>query len=147
MDVILLKSVEKLGAEGAVVRVRPGYARNFLVPSGLAVPATPQQLKVAEETKRQQQRKTQRLLADSDALKQNIERQPLTLTLTVGDGDKPFGSVTAHDLAEALAKAGLSVEKHAIQLEEPIKTLGVHQVPVKVHPTVTAILNVSVVKA
>ena len=147
MDVILLKSVEKLGAEGAVVRVRPGYARNFLVPSGLAVPATPQQLKVVEETKRQQQRKTQRQLAESDSLKQKIESRSLTLKLTVGEGDKPFGSVTAHDLAEALAKEGLSVEKHAIHLEEPIKALGVYQVPVKVHPSVTATLNVSVVKA
>ena len=147
MDVILLKSVEKLGAEGAVVRVRPGYARNFLVPSGLAVPATPQQLKVVEETKRQQQRKTQRQLAESDSLKQKIESRSLTLKLTVGEGDKPFGSVTAHDLAEALAKEGLPIEKHAIHLEEPIKALGVYQVPVKVHPSVTATLNVSVVKA
>lgn len=147
MDVILLKNVEKLGTEGSVVRVRPGYARNFLVPSGLAVEATAQQLKSVEEIKRQQQRKTQRAQAEADALKQKIEKRSLTLTLTVGEGDKPFGSVTAHDLAEALAKDGLTIEKHAIHLEEPIKSLGVFQVPVKVHPAVTANLKVSVVKA
>ena len=147
MDVILLKNVEKLGMEGSVVRVRPGYARNFLMPSGLAVPATTQQLKVVEEVKRQQQRKTDRAQHDATALKQQIEKRPLTLTLTVGEGDQPFGSVTAHDLADALAKAGVPVEKHAIHLEEPNKALGVYQVPVKVHPAVTATLHVSVVKA
>ena len=147
MDVILLKNVDKLGAEGAVVKVRPGYARNFLMPSGMAVEATPQQLKAVEEVKRQQQRKTQRAEAEATAVKQQIETRSLTLTLTVGEGDKPFGSVTAHDLADALAKSGVTVEKHAIHLEEPIKTLGTHQVPVKVHPAVTATLKVSVVKA
>ncbi|MBI4341963.1 MAG: 50S ribosomal protein L9 [Candidatus Omnitrophica bacterium] len=147
MEVILLKDVDKLGTEGAVVRVRPGYARNFLMPSGLAVPATPQQLKAAEEIKRQRQRKTQRAQAEAEAVKQKIEHHSLTLKLTVGEDDKPFGSVTTHDLVDALAKDGVPVEKHAIHLEEPIKTLGVYQVPVKLHAAVTATLNVWVVKA
>ena len=147
MEVILLKDIEKLGTEGAVVRVRPGYARNFLVPSGLAVPATPQQLKAVEEVKRQRLRKTQRAQAEAEAIKQKLEGRSLTLKLTVGEEDKPFGSVTAHDLAEALAKEGLPVEKHAIHLDEPIKALGVYQVPVKLHAGVTATLKVWIVKA
>ena len=147
MDVILLKDVEKLGAEGSVVRVRSGYARNFLVPSGLAVLASAAQRKVIEEVARQRQRKTARAQTEANALKQRIERCTVTLTLTVGEGDQPFGSVTAHDVAEALAREGLPVEKHAIRLEEPIKALGAYQVPVKVHATVIATLKVSIVKA
>ena len=147
MDVILLKDIDKLGTEGSIVRVRPGYARNFLVPSGLAVPVTPAQLKVVEEVTRQRQRKTARVLAQATALKQQIEGCSLTVTLTVGEGGTPFGSVTAHDLVEALAREGVQVEKHTIRLEEPIKALGVYQVPVTVPPNVTAILKVSVVKA
>ena len=147
MDVILLKDVEKLGIQGTIVKVRPGYARNFLVPSGLAVPSTPAQLKGIEEVARQRQRQTAKVQAEAGALRQQIEARALTLTLTVGEGDKPFGSVTAHDLAEALTREGVRIEKHAIQLEEPIKTLGVYQVPVKLHPNVTAVLKVSVIKA
>lgn len=147
MEVILLKDIDKLGTEGAVVKVRPGYARNFLVPSGLAVLATPSQRKVMEEVARQRQRKTARAQTAAEALKQQIERHAVTLTLTVGDDDRPFGSVTAHDLAEALAREGVPVEKHTIRLEEPIKALGDYQVPVKVHAAVTATLKVSIVKA
>ena len=147
MDVILLKDVERLGTQGTIVKVRPGYARNFLVPSGLAVPSTPAQLKVIEEVTRQRQRQTAKVQAEADALRQQIEARTLKLTLTVGEGDKPFGSVTAHDLAEALTREGVRVEKHAIHLEEPIKTLGVYEVPVKLHSNVTATLKVSIVKA
>ena len=147
MDVILLKDVEKLGTEGAIVKVRPGYARNFLVPSGFAVPVTTARLKVVEEVKRQRRRQTARARTAADALKQQIEACSLTVTLTVGEGDKPFGSVTAHDLVEALAGHGVRVEKHLVHLEEPIKALGVHRVPVKVHANLTAIVTVSVIKA
>ena len=147
MEVILLKDVEKLGTEGAIVKVRPGYARNFLVPSGFAAPVTPAQLKMVEEVTRQRQRKTARALAQATALKQKIEGCAVTATLTVGEGGKPFGSVTANDLVEALAREGVQVEKHAIRLEEPIKALGVYQVSVTVPPNVTATLNVKVVKA
>ena len=147
MDVLLLKDVDKLGAEGSVVHVKPGFARNYLVPCGLAVVATAQQRRAVEAQQRQRQAKSQRLQAGAEALKQTIERRALTLTLTVGAEDKAFGSITAHDVVEALAKHGISVEKHAVQLEEPIKALGAVQIPIRLHPAVTATLKVSVVKA
>ncbi|PIQ83642.1 MAG: 50S ribosomal protein L9 [Candidatus Omnitrophica bacterium CG11_big_fil_rev_8_21_14_0_20_63_9] len=147
MDVVLLKDVEKLGAEGAVVHVKPGYARNFLVPSGLALPATPEQVKAVEERKRQQGRKSQRILGDAQSLKGRLESKSLTLKLTLGEDEKAFGSVTAHDILQALQKEGVSVEKHAIHLAEPIKALGIYDVPVRLHADVTANVKVWVVKA
>ena len=147
MDVVLLKDIEKLGAQGTVLHVKPGYARNYLLPLGLAVPATPQQLKAVEALARQRLQKTQRMQAEAETLKQKLESRSLTLKLTLGEDDKPFGSVTAHDLVEALAREGLAVEKHAIHLEQPIKALGIYEVPVRVHPQVTATLKVWIVKA
>ena len=146
MDVVLLKTVEHLGQEGQVVRVRPGYGRNYLVPSGLAVPATASYLKAAAERQRQRERSTQRLAADANALKAKLEGRPLTLELNVGEDDKPFGSITAHDLAAALQHDGLPVEKSWIQLDQPLKTLGAFEVPVRLSGSVTARLKVSVVK-
>jgi len=147
MDVILLKAVEKLGTEGAVVHVKPGYARNYLVPRGLAVLASPEQLKTVETIRQQRARKSQRVKAGADALKQKLESRSLTLKLSVGADDKPFGSVTTHDIAEALQHEGIMIEKHAVRLDEPIKTLGVYEVPVRIHAEVTATLKVWVVKA
>ena len=147
MDVILLKDVEKLGTEGTVAHVKPGFARNYLLPVGLAVLASAQHLKAAEAIKRQRQATAQRIQADADALKQRLEGRSLTLTLTLGEDEKPFGSITTHDVVEALARDGIAVDKHAVRLEEPIKALGVCEVPVRLHPNVTATLKLSVVNA
>ena len=147
MDVILLKDVEKLGAEGTVVRVTPGFARNYLVPSGLAVPASPQRLAAIETAARQRLKQAARVQAEAERLKQQLERRSLTLKLAVGADDAPFGSVTVHDVAEALARDGMPVAKPAIHLEHPIKTLGVFDIPVRLHPNVTAMLKLWVVKA
>ena len=146
IDVMLLKAVETLGQEGQVVRVRPGYARNYLLPSGLAVPATASQLKAAAERQRQRERAAQRLAADASALKRKLEGRALTLTLTVGEDAQPFGSITAHDLAEALRQDGVPVEKSWIQLEQPLKTLGAFEVPVRLSGGLTAQLHVRVAK-
>ena len=147
MDVVLLKSIEKLGTEGAVVHVRPGFARNYLIPLGLAAQATPQQLKALESVTRARAQKNQRVQAEAEAFKRTLEGRSLTLKLTLGEGDKPFGSVTAHDLVEALQREGIEVEKHALQLEQAIKSLGVYDVPIRLHPQVTATLKVWIVKA
>lgn len=147
MDVVLLKDVEKLGAEGARVQVKPGFARNYLLPRGLAITATPSQVKAIEEVKRQRARKVQRFQAEAEALKKRLEQQPVSFSLSLGEDGKAFGSITLHDVVEALAKAGCPVERHAVQLSQPIKSLGVHEVPVKLHPSVTAIVKVRVVKA
>ena len=147
MDVILLKDVEKLGSEGTVVHVKPGFARNYLMPLGLALPATPRHLKAVEVAKQQRVKKTQRIQADAEAVKRQLESRSLTLKLTLGEDDKPFGSVTTHDIMEALAREGIQIEKRAIQLEQPMKSLGIYDIPVKLHPSVTATLKLWVVKA
>ena len=147
MDVILLKDVEPLGAEGAVVRVKPGYARNYLLPSGLAVEASPRQLQAVEASKRQRLKQAERVQQDAEALKRRLESHSLTMKLTLGEGDQPFGSITVHDVADALARDGVPVEKGAIRLEQPLKALGVFDVPVRLHPNVTATLKLWVVKA
>lgn len=146
MDVILLKDVESLGATGVIVQVTPGYARNYLLPLGLAAPATPERLKMIEETKRQRSKKTARMRQEAEAVKRALEGRAVTLTLSVGEEDKPFGSITGHDIMEALVQGGIALEKHAVQLKQPIKTLGVFEVPVRLHPDVTATVKVSVVK-
>ena len=147
MDVVLIKSVEQLGVEGAVVRVKPGYARNFLLPRGLAVAATPAYIKTVEEITRQRARKVQQQAAEAEALKQRLEQQALSFTLNLGEDGKAFGSITLHDVMEALAHAGITLEKHVVHLPQPIKTLGVHEVTVKLHPSVAAVLKVRVTKA
>ena len=146
MDVVLLKDIEKLGTEGTVIHVKPGFARNYLVPCGLAVPATPAQLKAIEEAKRRRLQQTQRIQEEAQTLKRKLEGRSLTMKLSLGEGDKPFGSVTAHDVVEALTREGFDIDKHAIQLEQPIKALGIYEIPVRLHPQVTATLKVWVVK-
>ncbi|MBI4341548.1 MAG: 50S ribosomal protein L9 [Candidatus Omnitrophica bacterium] len=147
MDVILLRDVEQLGTEGATVRVKPGYARNFLLPRKLAVAATPEAVKTVEEITRQRARKLKQQQAEAEALKQRLEQQALSFTLSLGEDGKAFGSITLHDVLDALSRAGVAVEKHAIQLPQPIKSLGLHEVPVKVHRDMVAVLKVRVVKA
>lgn len=147
MDVVLLKDVEKLGAAGAVITVKPGFARNYLLPRGLAVPATPERVHQIEATQRRRQEQEKQAQAAAEALKRQIERCSITLQLNVGTDGQPFGSVSVRDVAEALAREGLAVEKNQVQLEQPIKTLGVVEVPVRLHSDVTATVKVSVVKA
>ena len=147
MDVLLLKDIEQLGKEGAVVHVKPGFARNYLLPRGLALPARPEHLRALEERKRQTQRKQERIHQQANHLKHKLENHSLTLKLTLGEKDTAFGSITTHDIHEALAQAGITVDKHSIHLEQPIKALGIYEVPVRLHPEVTATLKLWVVKA
>jgi len=146
MDVILLADVETLGPQGAVVKVKPGFARNYLLPKGLAVQATTQQLKAAEEVKRQRAQRAQRLKEQAQAQKQKLESRSLTFKLHLGADDKPFGAITTHDVVEALHREGMGIEKHAVHLEQPIKSLGIFEVPVRLHPEVTATVKLWVVK-
>ena len=147
MDVVLIKEIEKLGKAGAVVQVKPGFARNYLLPRGLAVTATDANLKTLRERTQQLEHKQARLRQQAEALKQRVEGLSLTLKLNVGEQETVFGSITAHAIHEALAAQGLGVDKHAIHLAEPIKTLGVFEIPVRLHPDVSAILKVWVAKA
>jgi len=146
MQVILRKDVEDLGKMGDVVQVKGGYARNFLIPRGAAYAATKANLaRLAEERRVLEQRavKEQRIAGDVAA---KVHGLRVTATAIVGEEDRMFGSVTSQDIAELLREKGIDVDRRKILLEEPIRTLGEHEVPVKLHADVTATLIVEVVK-
>ncbi len=147
MEVILREDVQSLGKAGAVVRVKPGYARNFLLPRGLAYEATEGNKKriAAEGRARDARREEDRTRAAESA--RSLEALSLTIPAKAGEGERLFGSVTSQDIAEALERAGQPVDKRRIELDHPIKALGDHRVPVRLHPDVQAMLRVTVVPA
>jgi large subunit ribosomal protein L9 len=147
IQVVLQEDVENLGQGGTIVRVRPGYARNFLIPRGLALPATKGNLARAEEFARASARKAEGLLADAKELKAKLEAHSVKLERSVGEDGRMYGSVTAKDIEEAFGAAGLVIDRKKLQLAEPIKALGLSDVVVKLHTEVSATLRVEVVKA
>jgi large subunit ribosomal protein L9 len=146
IKVVLQKEVETLGHGGDVVRVRPGYARNYLVPRGLAVPATEGNLKRVDELRRIAAAQAQKALAEAKEQQQKIEAVSVKIERSVGDEGKMYGSVTARDIEAAFAAAGVEIDRKKVALAEPIKSLGLAEVPIKLHPEVTAKLRVEVVK-
>ncbi|HET7024183.1 MAG TPA: 50S ribosomal protein L9 [Gemmatimonadales bacterium] len=146
MEVILREDVKALGKAGELVKVKVGYARNYLLPRGLAYEATEGNKKrMAAESKA----RTTRLAAErsgAEALAAELHARVVTLIGKAGEEGRLFGSITAHDIAEGLAKLGHAVDKRKIELEHPIKTLGDHMVPLKLHPDVVAEIRVSVVQ-
>ena len=146
MEVILREDVKALGKAGELVKVKPGYARNFLLPRGLAYEATDGNKKRIEaETKA----RTTRLAAErsgAESLAAALRGLVVTLPSKAGDEGRLFGSITSHDVADGLAKLGHQIDKRKIELGHPIKTLGDHMVPVKLHPDVIAEIRVSVVQ-
>jgi len=147
MKVILKENIETLGNIGDIVKVAPGYARNYLVPKGYAIEATTRNAKALEHAKRQMEYKKNKVLELAKNLLEKIEATPLNLVHQAGESDKLFGSVTNMELAEALKNCGLDIDRKKILLSEPIKTLGEYEVPVKIHPEVVAKLKVTVSKA
>jgi len=146
MEVILRQAVEKLGHTGDVVNVSNGYARNYLLPRGVAYVAT-------EGNKRRIEQERQRLEAAEESrragardLAEKLEQVSLTFSARVGEEGKLFGSVTSADIAAQLAAQGLSIEKRQIDLHEPIKALGVYRVPVRLHADVHPEIKVWVIK-
>lgn len=146
MEVILREEIKALGKAGEVVKVRPGFARNFLLPKGLAVKADTQNLKELEHHKRVVASRQSKLKKEMEVLAGQIAGLTLTIKKEAGEEDKLFGAVTAKDIWEALRKEKIPVEKKQVQLESPIKQLGETTVGVKLHADVTATLKVLVVK-
>ena len=140
--VVLHDDVPHLGSSGDVVRVRPGHARNYLFPLGLAVPATAQNMSRVGDLKRQAAHRAERVLEEARQLAQKLEATAVKLERAVGDENKMYGSVTSRDIEEAFAQAGVEVDRRKVDLAEPIKQLGLHEVPVRLHPDVTARLRV-----
>jgi large subunit ribosomal protein L9 len=145
--VVLQADVENLGAGGEVVRVRPGYARNFLIPRGLALPATVGNLARVEEFKKAAAAQAALVLKAAEDLKAKLEATSIKLERAVGADNKMYGSVTTKDIEEAYAALGLSIDRRKVDLADPIKVLGLSDVKVKLHHDVVAPLRVEVVKA
>jgi large subunit ribosomal protein L9 len=146
MEIILRQSVESLGHPGDVVTVKNGYARNFLLPRGFAYEATPGNLKrIAAERGRLEAAENERRGSASELAKR-LEEVQLTFSARVGEEGKLFGSVTSADIAEQLAAQGFEIEKRLIDLQEPIKALGVYRVPVRLHADVKPEIRVWVIK-
>lgn len=146
MQVILLKDIEKLGKRGELVQVRDGFGRNFLLPRSLALPATRENQAFVEKRRlRTQDRSTQKK-QEAEALAEKLQALTLRIPVATGEKEKLFGSVTAQDLAQALAEQGIPVAKKQVHLPEPIRTLGRHTVTLELGQSVKANLSVEVVK-
>jgi len=147
MNVILTENVKGLGNMGDVVKVKPGYARNFLVPNKLAVEASTRNLNELEHHRRQLTRKAEKLSQEASVLKNRIEALECVLAHRAGEEGKLFGSVTSMEIEAALAAKGVEIDRRKILLEQPIKSLGVHEVEIKLNAGVNATLKVNVTKA
>lgn len=146
MQVVLRADIENLGRLGDVVNVKPGYARNYLIPKGLAMLATEKNLKVFEREKKKLQEKMDAIRFAAQELKEKLEALEVVIEVRVGEGDKLYGSVTAANIADKVQELGYEVDKRKIVIPEPIRALGEYDLEVKLHPDVKAILKVKVVK-
>lgn len=144
MKLILRADMENLGKLGDVVAVKPGYGRNYLIPQGLAMLATPSNLKVFELERRKLQAKMDSLRSDAEVLGSKVAAATVAIEVRVGDGDKLYGSVTSAMIADNLEAQGIVIDRKKIVLDDAIRTLGVHEVPVKLHAGVTAAIRVMV---
>jgi large subunit ribosomal protein L9 len=146
MEVILREDIDKLGTRGQVVRVAAGYARNFLLPKKMAVKATESNKQIVEQERQGHLRKEAKVLVDAQDLAKLMADVSITISQKAGENDVLFGSVTAKDIAEALEKQGYTIDRRNIQLAEPIKQLGEHRVPVRLHREVTIEVPVNVTR-
>ncbi|NTW58449.1 MAG: 50S ribosomal protein L9 [Nitrospirae bacterium] len=147
MQVILREDVDNLGKIGDLVKVKDGYARNFLVPTKKAIEATPKNVKAMEHAKKMVSDRIRTLKKTASADADRIKSLAITIKAKVGEEGKLFGSVTTMDIADAMQAQGVAIDKRKIMLEEPIKRTGDYTVPVKLHTDVVADLKVSVVAA
>ncbi|MBN2280125.1 MAG: 50S ribosomal protein L9 [Candidatus Marinimicrobia bacterium] len=147
MRIILLKDHENLGEAGTQVEVKTGFARNYLIPSGIALNATKENLKKFEEIAKQKKNKLARALKSSQELAEKLKSLSLTVAVKVGEDDKIFGSVTTQMISEQLQEKGYDIDKRQIQLEEPIKALGIYDIPVRLHSEITTSVKLWVIKS
>jgi large subunit ribosomal protein L9 len=144
MKVILRQDIDKLGKIGDIVKVTPGYGRNYLIPKKLAIEATPGNIKVMEVERLAHARRDQRDKAAATLLAKEIVKLTVAIERRAGEGGTLYGSVTAIDIAERLAAHKIEIDKRKIQLDEPIKTIGEYQVPIRLHRDVTVPVRVFV---
>jgi large subunit ribosomal protein L9 len=145
MQVILRDRIENLGDAGDVVDVKPGYGRNYLIPRGLAYEASPANVRRMEAERAAQGRKEAETLGEARQQASRLEGVSLTFNARAGQEGKLFGSITNGDIADKLAEQGIQIDRRQIELDEPIKSLGVHSVPVRLHPQVQPEIKVWVI--
>ena len=146
MDVILRQDVDKVGRAGELVTVKNGYARNFLLPRGLAYEATEANRRRLDSERAQKGKKVAAEIGAAKEVAGKLESLSLTFTMKAGEGDKLFGSVTSSDVADKLSAEGYRIDKKQIELDEPLKALGVYKVPVRLHSEVRPEVRVWVVR-
>jgi len=146
LQVVLQSNVDKVGESGELVKVRPGFARNFLIPRGLAVPATTAAVNRIAHEKAVAVAKADKNKKEMQSVAEKINALKLTITRSVGEDDRLFGSVTNKEIENAAKAAGVTIDRKKMQLSEPLKALGSFEIPVKLMADVTATLHVEVVK-
>ena len=146
MEVILREDIEKLGNRGEVVKVAPGYARNFLLPKKLAVQANAANKKIVEQERQSHLRKEAKQKDEAQDLSKMLTGVSVTIAQKAGENDQLFGSVTSKDVADALAAKNFTIDRRKIHMDDAIKQLGEYKVPVRLHKDVTAEVTVVVVK-
>jgi large subunit ribosomal protein L9 len=144
-EILLVKPVENLGGEGDQVKVRAGYARNFLLPRGIAVPLTGANRKQVDALKKRRAERESQELTGAQELAKKLEKTSLAFAVKTGEGGRMFGAITANDIHDKLVAAGFTIEKKRVHLHTPVKTLGQHTVKVKLHADVSVELNFDVV--
>ncbi|MFN8008065.1 MAG: 50S ribosomal protein L9 [Terriglobia bacterium] len=146
MEIILRERVEKLGGKGDIVRVSDGYARNYLLPKNLAIPANAANIRIVEQEKAAAVRREAKEKQEAELLAQQLSKVVLQVSRKVGEHDILYGSVTSMDIAELLAAKGFSIDRKKMDLGEPLKSVGTFDVPIKLHREVTAFVKVEVLK-
>ncbi|MBM3248646.1 MAG: 50S ribosomal protein L9 [Candidatus Omnitrophica bacterium] len=146
-EVILEKDIERIGKAGDIIKVKDGYARNFLIPQGLALEVTPSNLRKLEEDKKQKESQREKVKQEAASLAEQLSGMSCTVTTEASDDDKLYGSITAMDIARAIEiEKNIKIDKKSVLLEEPIQTLGIYEVSVKLHPEVTTKVRVWVTR-
>jgi large subunit ribosomal protein L9 len=146
MEIILRQTVPELGRAGEILTVKAGYARNYLIPRGLAYVASEANKRRAENEARRHADRLVSEQTEAEALAAKLAEISLTFTAKAGEGDKLFGSITAADISDKLAEEGYQIDKRIVELHEPIKMIGIYKVPIRLHPDVRVEVRVWVVK-
>lgn len=146
MKVIFISDVESIGRQGEIKDVKDGLARNFLLPKKLAITATPGNIKIWEQKSAALRKKEDKIKGEAEKVASRLNGVTIKIPVKVGEEEKIFGSVTSQSISDALGEIGYEVARKQIELESPIKTLGTHEVTVKLHHDVTAVIKVEVVE-
>jgi large subunit ribosomal protein L9 len=146
MELILRADVDNLGRLGEVVRVKPGYGRNYLIPQGLAMPATAANQKIFEQERKKLQVRMDQVKGAAQAAADQLSGKEIVLRVRTGEADRLYGSVTSANIVDALAGQGIELDKRKLDLGEPIRALGRYEIPVRLHPDVQAFVTVLVVR-